>query len=62
MVRWITIERPLSFKYHFVTGDPEFDDQSLYGWQGDVKEPRPYRFVPSESSYGYRPETTSKTD
>ena len=62
MVRWLTIERPLSFKYHFVTDDPEVDDRTLYGWQGDVKAPRHYRFVPSDQSYGYRPETRSKDD
>jgi long-chain-fatty-acyl-CoA reductase len=54
MVRFVTLERPLSFKYHFVNDDPEADDRAIYGWTGDVKEPRPYRFVAPDQAYGYR--------
>ncbi|MBI1925490.1 hypothetical protein HYR99_14710 [Candidatus Poribacteria bacterium] len=60
LVRLITIERPLSFKYHFVTDDPEDDDRALYGWQGDVKAPRCYRFLASDPSYGYRADTAKE--
>jgi long-chain-fatty-acyl-CoA reductase len=55
MVRWVTAERPLGFKYHYVTDDPEIDDRQLYGWTGEAKSPRPYRFQPEGNRYGYRP-------
>jgi long-chain-fatty-acyl-CoA reductase len=53
-VRYISIERPLSFKYHFVADDPDIDDREIYGWTGESKSPRPYRFTPRERLYGYR--------
>jgi long-chain-fatty-acyl-CoA reductase len=44
MVRWVAIERPLTFKYT-ATADPEDYDRELFGYTGDAKMPRPYRFV-----------------
>jgi long-chain-fatty-acyl-CoA reductase len=54
MVRWVSAERPLEFKYHYVTDDPETDDRAIYGWSGEPKQQRPYAFRPADSAYGYR--------
>lgn len=54
MVRWVSAERPMDFKYRFVTDDPETDDMAIYGWRGEPKKPRPYKFTPADSRYGYR--------
>jgi long-chain-fatty-acyl-CoA reductase len=59
MVRWASLERPLSFKYHFVADDPEVDDRMMYGWQGAAKEPRSYRFSAVAAAYGFRPGTAN---
>jgi long-chain-fatty-acyl-CoA reductase len=54
MVRWVSAERPMDFKYHFVNDDPEIDDKAIYGWSGEPKLPRPYTFTSADSKYGYR--------
>jgi long-chain-fatty-acyl-CoA reductase len=53
MVRWVSIERPLSFKYEFVSEDPQIDDEVLYGWDGEPKDVRPYHFRPASSAYSF---------
>jgi len=50
LVRWCSIERPLTFKY-FATDDPEDYDRKLFFWKGPVKSPRSYRFRGHHGEY-----------
>ncbi len=50
MVRWCSMERPLTFKY-FASDDEEDYDRKLFLWNGDPQHPRPYRFVATGGEY-----------